>query len=256
MKKGLVSIITPMYNSEKYILETYESIKNQSYTNWEWIVIDDCSNDKSYEIVLQLKKEDSRIQLLKNRFNLKAAGSRNRGLDLAKGEYISFIDSDDIWYVNFLEKQLKILTQKKCNIVFSSYKRKNENLSRDFGDYIVPEIVTYKDLLKTNYLSCLTVLYRKSIYKNKRFIEGLKMHEDYVFWLELLEIEKIARGNREVLAIYRIRSNSTSRNKINNLFYMFYIFRNIRKEKILKSLFYLVNYIVYGIKKNKKIIFK
>lgn len=255
MKKGLVSIITPMYNSEKYILETYESIKNQSYTNWEWIVIDDCSNDKSYEIVLQLKKEDSRIQLLKNRFNLKAAGSRNRGLDLANGEYITFIDSDDIWFNNFLEEQIKLLNKKKCSIVFSSYKRKSENLSQDFGDYIVPEIVTYKNLLKTNYLSCLTVLYKKSTYKNKRFIEGLKMHEDYVFWLELLENNIIAKGNKKILAVYRIRKSSSSRNKIKNLLYMFYIFHNIRKEKILKTCYYLVNYIYYGLKKNKKIMF-
>lgn len=250
--KDLVSIITPMYNSEKYILDTYKSIRGQTYKKWEWIVIDDNSKDKSYEKILKLAKEDPRIKVIKNKINLRAAGSRNKGLDFAKGEYITFIDSDDLWDLNFLEKQLNLIKEKKCNIVFASYQRKSEDLKEFLGNYIVPLKTTYADLLKTNHMSCLTVVYKKEKFNRLRFNEKLKMHEDYVMWLNLLK-ENIAYANREVLAIYRVRKGSVSRNKFKNLIYMYFVFRKIIRLNIIKTFYYLSNYIYYGLKKNKKI---
>lgn len=248
--KDLVSIITPMHNSEKYILDTYKSIKDQTYKKWEWIVIDDNSKDKSYEKILKLAKKDSRIKVIKNEINLRAAVSRNKGLDFAKGEYVTFIDSDDLWNLNFLEKQLNLIKEKKCNIVFASYQRKSEDLKEFLGNYIVPKYINYNNLLKTNYMSCLTVMYKKEKFSKLRFNEKLKLHEDYVMWLNLLK-ENIAYTNQEVLAIYRVRKGSVSRNKFKNLIYMYFVFRKILKLNIISTFYYLSNYIYYGLKKNK-----
>lgn len=248
--KDLVSIITPMYNSEKYILDTYTSIKNQTYKKWEWIVIDDNSKDKSYSIVLKLTENDSRIKLMKNKNNFRAAKARNLGLDLAKGKYITFIDSDDLWNYNFLEKQIRLLKEKKCEVVFASYQRKSNDLKKILGNYIVPEKINYNNLLKTNYMSCLTVVYKKEKFSKLRFNEKLKMHEDYVMWLNLLE-ENIAYANQEILATYRVRKGSVSRNKFKNLVYMYFIFRKVLKLNIINTFYCLSNYIYYGLKKNK-----
>ncbi|WP_349763513.1 glycosyltransferase family 2 protein [Fusobacterium sp. SYSU M8D902] len=255
IQKELVSIITPMYNSEKYILETYNSIKNQTYTKWEWIIIDDNSSDNSYKKILNLSKSDTRIKIIQNLQNLKAAKTRNKGLNIATGEYITFIDSDDLWKDNFLERQLKLIKEKKCNVVYASYQKKNEDLTEVLGEYIVPKRVNYKELLKTNYMSCLTVLYKTEEFKQLRFNENLKMHEDYVMWLELLK-ENIAYANQDILATYRIRKGSVSRNKLKNLLYMYFIFRKIINLSMVDTFFYLGNYIYYGLKKNKKIVMK
>lgn len=256
MKEELVSIITPMYNSEKFIEKTYESIKKQVYENWEWIVIDDNSTDRSFDIVFELQKKDSRIKLKKNKVNLRAASSRNLGLDLAVGKYVTFIDSDDLWYELFLEKQIKLINQKTCSIVFSSYTRISEDGSKSYGDYVVPTEVTYRDLLKTNYFSCLTVLYDYQNNKEIRFNEKLKLHEDYIFWLELIQKNKIAFSNNEILAKYRIRDNSVSRNKVANLVYMNEALRISQKFGRVKRLKILLSYIYYGLKKNRKILCK
>lgn len=253
-KEKLVSIITPMYNSEKYILETYESIAKQTYKNWEWLVIDDCSIDKSYQIIEKISRKDKRIKLFKNIKNSRAASCRNIGLENCKGEYITFIDSDDLWDHDFLEEQVSLLLEKNCNIVFSSYRRISENLKENLGEYIVPTYIKISDLLKTNYFSCLTVLYKKEKFLGIKFNENLKMHEDYLMWLEMLEKESIAYANQRVLATYRVRNGSVSRNKVKNLFYMYFVFRKIKKFKILKAIKYLIYYIYYGIKKNKLLI--
>ncbi|MGL4308732.1 MAG: glycosyltransferase family 2 protein [Cetobacterium sp.] len=251
----LISIITPMYNSEKYILETYLSIKNQTYNNWEWIVINDCSKDNSYKIVKELEMHDNRIKVLDNKLNLLAAKSRNKGLRIATGKYITFLDSDDLWKKNFLEMQLKLLKEKKCSVVFSSYKRISEDLKMNYGNYIVPEVITYEDLLKTNYMSCLTVMFEKNKFKTIFFNENLKMHEDYIFWLELLEIEKKAYANKEVLALYRIRDGSVSRNKLKNIFYMYNALTQLNKYNKIRIIKIMSCYIYFGIKKNKSLIF-
>ena len=250
MRQELISIITPMYNSEKFIVETYKSIESQTYSNWEWIVIDDNSSDESVNIIIELMKKDLRIKLIKNSKNLLAAKSRNKGIDSANGVYITFIDSDDLWDKNFLEKQVYKLKEKKQNIIFSSYRRISEDGNKSYGNYIVPSKVCFEDLLKTNYMSCLTVIYKKNKFQNIRFNEKLKMHEDYMMWLELLRLEKEIYTNQEILATYRIRKKSTSSNKLKNLVYMFYLFNKINKISILKTIYFLSYYVYFGLKKH------
>lgn len=250
----LVSIITPVYNSEKYINDTYNSISEQTYESWEWIVIDDLSKDKSIQILREIEKYDSRVKIIENKEKKYASGSRNEGIRVAKGKYMTFIDSDDLWLNNFLEKQLDLIKEKNCKLVYSSYLRKNEALTQNLGNYIVPKTVSYNDLLKTNHLSCLTVLYDRAELNDYYFNEKLTLHEDYVMWLSILKKIKIAYGNSEELAIYRMRSDSSSRNKWKNLLYMLYIFKKVEKLNVIKTFFYLGCYIFYGLKKNKGVI--
>ncbi|WP_432205349.1 glycosyltransferase family 2 protein (plasmid) [Cetobacterium somerae] len=256
MEKGLVSIVTPIYNSEKYIEETYESIKSQTYKNWEWIVIDDCSKDSSLKLLKNISENDERVKLFVNEINLKAAKTRNKGLDKSNGEFICFIDSDDLWERNFLDEQINFIFKTKAEVVFSSYERVSENLEKSYGVYRVPSKITLKDLLKTNYMSCLTTLYRKDTLGEFRFNGDLKMHEDYVMWMNFLDKCKFAYGNNKKLAKYRIREGSVSRNKIKNLKYMFHIFFKVKQFNILKTFICLLNYIYYGLKKNKEIALK
>lgn len=256
MKEGMVSIITPVYNSEKYLEETYKSIKNQIYKNWEWIVIDDCSIDRSLNMLEKFQENDNRIKIIKNKENMRAATCRNIGLNISSGEFITFIDSDDLWDNDFLKKQINILNINQVNLIFSSYRRCSEDLSRIIDNYIVPKKITYKDLLKENYMSCLTVLFRKLEFSEMKFNSELKMHEDYILWLNMLEKEKIALGNQEILATYRIRKNSVSRNKVKNLIYMFFIMNKIKKYNLLKTCVIVLIYSYFGLKKNKKILIR
>lgn len=250
----VISIIMPLYNSEKYIDYTIESILNQTYTNWRLYIIDDCSEDKSVDIVNKFLKKDKRISLIQNDSNLGQAYSRNRGIEQCEGEYIVFIDSDDLWYNNFLERQLSFINSKNCNVVFSSFDRYDEELNKSYGRLKIPESVTYKDLLLDNSLSCLTTMYNcKNI--GKLYFNTQYKHEDHIYWIDLLKLSnETAYGNDESLAIYRIRKSSESRNKIKAAIWKWKIYRNYLKFNLLKCSYYYINYIYRGIMKNKKFI--
>ena len=124
--KPFVSIITPCWNCEKYIAETIESVLAQTYDNWEMIIVDDCSTDHSYEIALEYSKKDNRIKVYRMEQNSGAARCRNRAIEKSKGEYLAFIDSDDIWLPEKLEKQLKFMHENGCNFSFTEYEHIDE----------------------------------------------------------------------------------------------------------------------------------
>ena len=213
MIKELVSIITPSYNSSKFIEETIASVQAQTYSHWEMLITDDGSTDNSFEIIKKFCKKDSRIKL----FSIKNAGpavARNNSIKHAKGKYIAFIDSDDLWMSEFLSTSIKFITKSE-GFVFSSYKRCNETtLKEQYKDFIVPENVTYMDILKTNSISCLTAFI--DIEKlGKEFMPEVLYRQDMGLWLKYLKKINYAKGIKETLAIYRIRDNSHSRNKKN-----------------------------------------
>src|SRR5690606_32591059 len=138
----------PTYNSSKFIEETIKSVQSQNYQRWEMIIIDDCSEDSTVEIVEQLSKEDLRIQLLRNITNSGPAITRNKGIKAAKGDFITFLDGDDIWFPNFLETSLQTCFKNDYEFVFASYQRRDEDLQPYISDFIVPEKVNYTDILK------------------------------------------------------------------------------------------------------------
>src|SRR5690554_4575467 len=137
----LVSIITPTFNSEKYIQQTIQSVQNQTYQNWEMIIVDDCSSDNTIQIVEDIQNTEPRIILIKSDKNSGPAVSRNKGIEKAQGKYLTFLDADDIWFEDFIQNSIDTIQKTGIHFVFSSYKRSDENLNFVFSDFIVPENV-------------------------------------------------------------------------------------------------------------------
>ena len=247
MIKELVSIITPSYNSSKFIEETIASVQAQTYSHWEMLITDDGSTDNSFEIIKKICKKDSRIKL----FSIKNAGpavARNNSIKHAKGKYIAFIDSDDLWMSEFLSTSIKFITKSE-GFVFSSYKRCNETtLKEQYKDFIVPENVTYMDILKTNSISCLTAFI--DIEKlGKEFMPEVLYRQDMGLWLKYLKKINYAKGIKETLAIYRIRDNSHSRNKKKLLKPQWYFYRHVENLSLVTSVYLMIVWGYRGFKK-------
>ena len=160
----LVSIITPLYNCEKYIEETILSVINQTYKNWEMIIVDDYSKDKGAEIVRKYRKIDSRIKLYKNEINQGVSFTRNRAIDLSLGKYIAFLDSDDLWKKEKLEKQISFMEENNIVLSYTGYEKINSDGSLR-GEIKVPEKLDYNELLKNCLIGFLTAVYPKRRFK-------------------------------------------------------------------------------------------
>ncbi len=252
MQTDLVSIITPLYNGEKYIAHTIDSVLAQTYVNWEMLIINDGSKDGSEAIVKAYADRDPRIKLY-SQPNGGSASARNNGVRRAKGQYFAFLDADDLWEPFFLEAQLEFMRQKGATLVYGSHKRIDENGRECLRPFIVPERVTYRDLLKTCSISFLTVLYDASRLGKLFFNEELNsLRDDYLFLLAILKKTGVAHGNRRVVASYRILWNSVSRNKKKMIAPQFKIYYKYEKLGLLPSLYYLAHWAFNGFLKYRK----
>lgn len=237
MNNSKVSIITPLYNSESFIAETIQSVISQTYNNWEMLIIDDCSKDKSSEIVKTYKSLDERIKYFKTDF---PSGSptkpRNIGVEKANGRYIAFLDSDDLWEQNKLETQLRVLEDESVAIVFSNYQKINEQGIQNNRVIKAPKIVDYQKLLKGNVIACCTCVYDSS--KTGKLYFNNQGHEDYALWLEILKKGYFAKNTGLVSAKYRVRNASISSNKYKVIFWIYNIYRQNERMSIIKSIYY------------------
>ena len=245
----VVSIITPAYNCGKYIEATIKSVLDQSFIDWEMIIVDDFSSDNTVEVVERYSKQDKRIILLKQERNLGCAKARNKGLKEAKGRYITFLDGDDLLDPNYLKFQLKFIKD-NGPIVTASYRRLAPN---SLSEFIVPDESTYKKTLKGCALSCLTTMYDREVLGDRFFNEEMRKNEDFAFWLGILKEGYVAKGNKEVLATYRILKTSKSHNKIKFIKHMWYVYRKIEKLNVFYSFHCLVHWAFYGLKKYKTV---
>ena len=208
---GLVSIITPSYNSSSFIAETIESILSQTYLNWELLITDDCSTDRSVEIIERYIQRDSRIKLFRLEKNCGAGVCRNRSISEAKGRFIAFCDSDDRWRPEKLEKQLAFMREKDCALSYTSYMTCDES-GKISSIVIGKRRETYFSMRCDNRIGCLTAVYDTEKV-GKVFMTELRKRQDWGLWLTILRRCEVAYGLKEPLAIYRIHSNSISRNK-------------------------------------------
>lgn len=251
MKKGLVSIITPAYNAEKFIGETIESVLNQTYQNWEMLIIDDGSKDKTEDVVMQYVEKDSKIKLIKQK-NAGSGAARNNGIREAEGNYICLLDADDTWNYNFLDEQIKLIKEKDATLVFSSHSRINEKGEKILKPHIVKEKINYNDLLKTCSISCLTAMYDVTKFGKFYLREDFKsLRDDYILWLEIIKKSKVAYGNKKDLANYRVMQSSTSGNKKKVIKPQYLVYRKVEKLGVLSSLYYLGFWAYNGWKKYK-----
>lgn len=243
-----VSVIMPAYNVEKYIEKAIRSVMTQTFTDWELIVIDDCSSDSTPAIVKRLAQEDDRIRFVSNPENCGVAKTRNRGLDLSTGDYAAFLDSDDIWCPQKLEKQLSKMKEAGADFGYCAYSVMDASGNVILERYAVPERVDYEDLLKENAIGCSTVMLSRKIYATYRFTTEY-YHEDYVLWLQLLKSGFAAVGCTECLVSWRYVSNSRSFDKRNAAWYRWKIYRSCLKLPLWKSMWVFGCYAVSGYKK-------
>jgi len=246
--RDLVSIITPSYNSKRFIEDTIKSVIAQSYQNWEMIIVDDASIDESIEIIQKYVNIEYRIILFSNDKNLGASESRNLAIKEAKGTYIAFLDSDDIWLPNKLEKQIELMERENIAMSYSNYETINED-GVVIGKFLAPSKIRYQDMLKTSYIGTLTTIY--NVRKLGKIYFMNIGHEDYILKLEILKKIDYAIGIDEVLAQYRITENSLSSNKLKSALWQWNIYRNIEKISIFKSIGYFISYTYNGFTKYK-----
>lgn len=242
MEKTLVSIIMPAYNAEKYIREAIESILKQTYTEWELIIVDDASVDTTLEIIKEFQIRDNRIICVKSDKNEGVASARNKGIQAAKGEYIAFLDSDDLWKAEKLEIQIHYMQEHNCGFVYSAYDVIDEK--NVYQKTITPywDKVSYKKLLNTNIIACCTAVI-KSEYIKDNLMPQLK-HEDYATWLNILKNHQlIAECVPGILASYRLVKGSVSSNKIKTIGWNWKIYRYNQQLGFLRSVRQIISFI-------------
>lgn len=251
IEKDLVSIIIPVHNAGRFLRDTINSIKNQTYENWEAIFVDDCSRDNSSDIIKEFS-EDIRIKLITLEQNGGVAVARNIGIDNAKGKYIAFLDADDLWEKEKLEKQIKVI-EKDSNIglIFTGTRYIDENSNPYNYVLEVPKTINYKELLKQNVISCSSVLVKKEhVIKYKMPNDG--MHEDFAVWLQILKEGIKVVGINEPLLVYRISRNSKSSNKFKAAKMNLNVYKFLGLN-FMEIIYYMLIYTYKGLTKYKKI---
>jgi teichuronic acid biosynthesis glycosyltransferase TuaG len=249
-----VSIITPMYNAARFVAETIESVIAQTFTEWEMIIVDDCSTDNGagIHIVKEYQKKESRIKLIALEKNRGSSGARNAGIDKAIGRYICLLDADDLWKPEFLEFQLQLIQNKNAGLVFSAYEMIDENGNNIKNPFYGKREVTYRELLQTNVIGCLTAMYDTEVVGKVYLDESLKsVRDDYELWLRILKMIEKAYGNSEILAQYRILSNSATGKKLKMIIPQWNIYRKVEKLNLFYSIFLLFNWAINGIIKHR-----
>lgn len=250
MVEGLVSVVTPAYNCSDFIRETIASVQAQTYQNWEMVIVDDCSTDNTKEVIEDCIKEDPRIRYFCLDKNSGAAVARTVAMKEARGEYIAFLDSDDLWLPEKLERQLKFMRDNDYAFASTSYEH--------VDDQGVPMGVVKKSTEKVDYnrmlLDCpvgnSTMMY--SVKKMGKFeVPNIRKRNDYALWLRMLKTEKYVWGMPEVLTQYRIRPNSISSNKFKLVKYHWKLYREIEHLSVVRSAFHVGYFAVLKIFKLK-----
>tara|TARA_B100000780_G_C21067819_1_gene429492 strand:+ start:512 stop:1267 length:756 start_codon:yes stop_codon:yes gene_type:complete len=243
-----ISIITPTYNSEKFILDTIISVVNQSYVNWEMIITDDCSTDNTYALVKKFIVNDDRIIIHKLKTNSGSAIARQNSLSHAKGNYIAFLDSDDTWLRHKLKTQLNFMREKKVSISFTSYFVMNEKGASLNKTIKAVEKVNYHEYMKNTIIGMSTSMIDTSIVGHVVF-KNIRTRQDTYLWISLLKQGHMAYGISEPLANYRLRGDSISANKIKSALQVWNLYFNFEKLGIIKSLYYFIFYLFNAVKK-------
>lgn len=243
-----VSVIMPAYNAERFIGAAVRSVMNQTFTDWELLVIDDGSSDSTCDIVRALAAEDDRIKLLVNDKNMGVAKTRNRGFDICRGQYVALLDSDDVWYPEKLKKQLEKLDEQGADFAYCSYAIVDADGKKAKSDYVTSEQVDFEKLLRENVIGCSTVVLSRKIVERHRF-ETDFYHEDYVLWLDLLRCGYKAVGCSETLVDWRLIENSRSFDKRKSAKNRWRIYREHLGLSFVKSVYVFGHYAFASLKK-------
>lgn len=237
MEERLISIITPVYNAGNYIEETLRMVEKQTCKNWELILVDDCSTDNSRQIIKEYMdfKGDKRIHLIEKQVNEGAAMARNTGIGVSQGRYIAFLDADDIWMPEKLERELAFMEKNQAAFVCTSYEFGDEK-ARGTGKIVhVPPILTYKKALSRTVIFTTTVMLDTARTGRELIHMPAVKSEDTALWWKLLKSGFPAYGLDEVLAVYRRPVKSLSSNKLEAIKRIWYLYRKQEKLSVLQS---------------------
>ncbi len=242
--KDLVSIVMPVFNAQATLKTTIESVMNQSYKNWELILVNDASSDHSAEIAHALMAKDKRILWVELIHNAGAAKSRNLAIDKARGQYIAFLDSDDVWDSKKLDKQLKFMKENAYAFTFTAFKTSKGRIFK------APEQLNYKQLIINNSIGCLTVIIDRNL-TGEFLMPDYRRGQDHLTWLMLMERGNTAYGLNEVLATYTVgNTTSLSGNKIRSARRQWFNYRHVLGLPLMRSIFYFIGYTYTGVKKH------
>ena len=248
MRNNLVSIITPSYNSSRFIVECVNSVISQTFQNWQMIIVDDCSNDNSRDIISDLSAKDERIEPIFLKENIGAAEARNIAIRQAKGKYIAFLDSDDIWNEDKLENQISFMNEKDIAFSFTSYQPISEDGKTKYSVIISPKKMDYHSYLKNTIIGCLTVIIDKE--KTGDFqMPNIRSSHDMALWLLIMKRGFSAYGLDENLAYYRIVSTSNTSKKWKAAKDVWDVYRKVEKLNIINSAYNFIAYAFNAIKK-------
>ncbi|MGL4548992.1 glycosyltransferase family 2 protein [Eubacterium aggregans] len=251
-KGPFISIVMPAYNAEKFIADSIQSVLKQTYQAFELIIIDDCSSDNTGLLVQSLVSKNDKMFYSRNEQNLGVAETRNIGVSKARGDWIAFLDSDDLWREDKLEKQVMLLKKvPSAKLLFTGSAFINETGQAYHYTSQVPARISYLELLKQNLISCSSVLVLKK-YMLKYPMQGRGIHEDFLVWLKVLQDEAFAYGVNEDLLIYRLSSQSKSSNKFKAIGMNLSVYRTLGLN-LFQCAFYMGCWAWRGVRKYKGI---
>lgn len=243
-KNPLVSVVVPVFNAEKFLKETINSVKSQTYDNWELILVNDCSTDKSADIIKLAAKTDNRIKLVNLEKNGGAAKARNLGIMEAKGKYLAYIDSDDLWLPEKLEKQIEFMQKTDSTFCYTGYEFADENAKSTGKIVSVPEKITYKQALRNTTIFTSTVMFNLEKLDKESILMPDVKSEDTATWWKILKKINHADGLNENLSIYRRSKNTLSSDKKEAIKRIWNLYRKQENLNLVKS---SVNFAGYAI---------
>lgn len=251
MKSSLVSIIMPYFNSSKTVEDSVKSVLKQGYQNWELLIVNDCSSKGQTKLLKVFLAElgEPRVKLFDLDNNLGAADARNVALKEAKGRYIAFLDSDDLWTPDKLETQLQFMEEKNIGFSFSAYEVIDEEGSLIKEKISVPDTITKSQYLGNTIIGCLTVILDSTKFKQDIRMPNLRSSHDMALWVNLLDEIKIAYGYKDILASYRLVGTSNTANKTKAAKEVWQVYRNYLHYNRFKSSYYFIKYAINAVLK-------
>ena len=247
-KPPLVSVITPCHNMEKYVAETVQSVRNQTYSHWEMLIVCDASTDGTVDILKSLAAQDERIKLTIINSHSGIAEARNQAIKQAQGHYLAFLDADDLWHPEKLERQLRFMQEKHIGFSYSSYDLVNENGVLLNKSVNARKDMNYRSYLRNTIIGCSTVMIDTDIV-GPVIVPDFRTSEDTATWLNILRQGYQAYVIPQPLVSYRIRSKSASSNKLKASHDLWTVYRRQEKMSFFKALFYFCCYVFNAIKK-------
>ena len=249
MKNDLVSIIIPVYNAEKFLNETISTVLDQTYKNWELLLINDCSKDNSKKI-FEKYQNNKNITWFDLEKNSGASIARNKGIELSKGKYICFLDADDLWEKDKIEKQISFMKKVDCAFSFTGYEFADKDGKPNGKKVHVPNKINYKQALKNTTIWTSTVMFDMTkLSKDDVYMPNIRRGQDTATWWKVLKKVDFAYGLSEILSFYRRTSDTLSSNKIKALKRTWYLYRNVENLNIFKSSYYFIFYCFNAIKR-------